>query len=101
MQGVLLQDGAGCVGYAYVSRMGHIGPLAVTQAQAMPAAFRTALALASATDAPNVSAFVPGPSDALAIAAAHGMRLTLPMVLMSEREFGHWTRYLPRNPGFM
>jgi hypothetical protein len=29
------------------------------------------------------------------------MRITLPMVLVSDREFGDWRRYLPRNPGFM
>jgi hypothetical protein len=26
---------------------------------------------------------------------------TIPMVLMSTNDFGNWTRYLPRNPGFM
>ena len=30
-----------------------------------------------------------------------GMRITVPMVLMSTRDFGDWTGYLPRNPGFM
>jgi hypothetical protein len=24
-----------------------------------------------------------------------------PMVLVSTRDFGVWTQYLPRNPGFM
>lgn len=101
MAGVFLQEGGECVGYAYVSTAGHIGPLAVARAQAMPAAFRTALAMAIASGAPAVSAFVPGPSEALAIAADAGMRLTLPMVLMSSRDHGDWTSYLPRNPGFM
>ncbi|MEA2950290.1 MAG: hypothetical protein QOI40_5620, partial [Alphaproteobacteria bacterium] len=27
--------------------------------------------------------------------------ITFPMVLMSTRDFGYWTQYLPRNPGFM
>ena len=27
--------------------------------------------------------------------------VTFPMVLLSTRDFGNWTRYLPRNPGFM
>jgi hypothetical protein len=48
-----------------------------------------------------VSAFLPGVSDALGIAVEHGMRITFPMVLLSTRDFGDWTRYLPRNPGFM
>lgn len=101
MAGVLLDDGSECVGYAYVAATGHIGPLAVKHAHAMPAAFRTALALAAAGEARQVSAFVPGPSEALGIAAASGMRFTLPMMLMSATEPGDWTRYLPRNPGFM
>lgn len=101
MQGVFLEDAGECVGYAYVAATGHVGPLAVAHAHAMPAAFRTALAMAVAGDARQISVFVPGPSDALAIAAGQGMRFTLPMVLMSARDSGDWTRYLPRNPGFM
>lgn len=101
MEGVFLEDGTECVGYAYVGATGHVGPLAVMRAHAMPAAFRTALAMAVAGGARQISVFVPGPSDALAIASGQGMRFTLPMVLMSERDWGDWTRYLPRNPGFM
>jgi ribosomal protein S18 acetylase RimI-like enzyme len=101
MEGVFLEDGSECVGYAYVAATGHIGPLAVMRAHEMPAAFRTALAMAAAGKARQISAFVPGPSDALAIAAGQGMRFTLPMVLMSVSDCGDWTRYLPRNPGFM
>jgi hypothetical protein len=67
----------------------------------MNAAFRTALELASASGAAQVSAFLPGASEALGIAVEHGMRITFPMVLLSTRDFGDWTRYLPRNPGFM
>jgi hypothetical protein len=68
----------------------------------MGPAFRTALALAAATGAPQISAFVPGTATAaVSAAAAQGMRITLPMVLLSTRDFGDWTRYLPRNPGFM
>jgi GNAT superfamily N-acetyltransferase len=101
MQGVFFEDAGERIGYAYVSAGGHVGPLAVLHAQAMPAAFDTALAIAGAGDASQISAFVPGTSEALAIAAAQGMRFTLPMMLMSARHFGDWTRYLPRNPGFM
>lgn len=101
LAGVFLEDGGECVGYAYVGTTGHVGPLAVLHAQAMPAAFRTALAMAVAGDARRVSVFVPGSSEALAIAAGHGMRFVLPMVLMADGDCGDWTRYLPRNPGFM
>jgi hypothetical protein len=38
---------------------------------------------------------------ALRIAVEHGMRITFPMLLMSTRDFGDWSGYLPRNPGFM
>jgi len=101
MKGVLLHDGDDCMGYAYVSATGHVGPLAVAQARGMDAAFRTALNLAAASGAPQVSAFLPGTSEAIGIAVEHGMRIRFPMVLVSTRDFGDWTRYLPRNPGFM
>jgi hypothetical protein len=67
----------------------------------MDAAFRTALDIAAASGAAQVSAFLPGASEALAIAVEHHMRIAFPMVLVSMRDFGDWTRYLPRNPGFM
>ncbi|MEA2983278.1 MAG: hypothetical protein QOF09_5101 [Alphaproteobacteria bacterium] len=101
MRGVTFHAGGVCLGYAYVSADGHIGPLAVAQPNAMGAAFRTALSLAAESEAPQVSAFLPGTSDALSIAVEHGMRITFPMVLMSTRDIGNWTQYLPRNPGFM
>jgi ribosomal protein S18 acetylase RimI-like enzyme len=101
MKGVLLHDGDDCIGYAYVSTIGHVGPLAVAQAHRMDAAFRTALDIAAASGAAQVSAFLPGASEALAIAVEHHMRIAFPMVLVSMRDFGDWTRYLPRNPGFM
>lgn len=101
MKGVLLHDATDCVGYAYVSATGHIGPLAVAQSRFMGPAFRTALNLAAAGDATQFSAFLPGVGEALGIAVEHGMRITFPMVLLAERDFGDWTRYLPRNPGFM
>jgi hypothetical protein len=40
-------------------------------------------------------------SEGLGVAVGLGMRITFPMVLVSTRDFGDWTRYLPRNPGFM
>lgn len=101
MKGVFLHDSGDCIGYAYVSATGHVGPLAVAQARRMDAAFRTALNLAAASGAAQVSAFLPGVSEAVGIAVEHGMRITFPMVLVSTRDFGDWTRYLPRNPGFM
>lgn len=101
MKGVLLHDGNACIGYAYVSATGHVGPLAVTQAGYMEAAFLSALDFAASGGAAQLSAFLPGESEAMRAAVRHGMQIRFPMVLMSARPFGDWTRYLPRNPGFM
>lgn len=101
MKGVFLDDGGERVGYAYIAATGHIGPVAVMHAHAVPDAFRAALAIAVAGEARQISVFVPGTSEALAIAARQGMRFALPMVLMATHDCGDWTRYLPRNPGFM
>jgi ribosomal protein S18 acetylase RimI-like enzyme len=101
-RGVGLYIGDDSVGYAYVSSGGHIGPLAVAQPDALGTAFRTALTLATESGSSQVSVFLPGASEtALKIAVEHGMRITFPMLLMSTRDFGDWTLYLPRNPGFM
>ena len=100
-RGVLFYAADECVGYAYVAD-GHIGPLAVRRKTALGAAFRTALNLAAGSTASQVSAFIPSPCEAaLSPAIEHGMRVTVPMVLMSSSDFGNWTQYLPRNPGFM
>ncbi|SDA85452.1 GNAT family N-acetyltransferase [Mesorhizobium qingshengii] len=97
-----LYDGDDCLGYAYVGSNGHIGPLAVMQPDVLDAAFRTALNLAAETGSSSVSAFLPGTTDSvLSSAVEHGMRITLPMVLMSTRDLGDWSQYVPRNPGFM
>jgi ribosomal protein S18 acetylase RimI-like enzyme len=95
-------DGSRCVGYAYISTSGHIGPLAVAKPDMLGAAFRAALNLAVEGGSPQVSAFIPGTADScLQIATEGKMRITLPMVLMGTRNVGDWTQYLPRNPGFM
>jgi ribosomal protein S18 acetylase RimI-like enzyme len=101
--GILLYADGVPSGYAYLSQDGHIGPLAVTKRGDLGAAFRTALNFAGrSSSAEEVSAFIPGPCEAaLRIAVETGMRITFPMLLMSTRDFGDWTSYLPRNPGFM
>lgn len=83
MEGVFLEDGGERVGYAYIAATGHVGPLAVMHADAMPGAFRAALAIAVVGHAKQISVFVPGTSEALEIAASQGMRFALPMVLLS------------------
>ena len=101
-QGFLLYEGDACLAYVYVNAGGHIGPLAVTRSDRVGAAFASALHRAIARGASQVSAFLPGVSEeAFGSAIASGLRITFPMVLLSSHAFGDWTRYLPRNPGFM
>jgi GNAT superfamily N-acetyltransferase len=98
----LLYKQRDCIGYAYVGAGGHVGPLAVNETGALGPAFRTALGLAVDGGASQVSAFLPGTGEAaLGIAVQCGMRITFPMLLMSSCDFGNWSQYLPRNPGFM
>lgn len=104
--GALLYDGRDCVGYVHVSASGHVGPLAVTRAELMADAFAAGLRLAADGPAESVSAFLPGTCHgALSLAIGQGMQITFPMLLMASPGYGewthHWTRYLPRNPGFM
>lgn len=102
MTGFLLHEGEDCVGYVYVNQNGHVGPFAVARPEVAGAGFATALHLAADTGASHLSAFIPGTSEApLRIAAEQGMRIAFPMVLMSSHPFGDWSRYFPRNPGFM
>jgi GNAT superfamily N-acetyltransferase len=101
-KGVMLCAGSECVGYAYISSDGHIGPLAVARAEVLGDAFTTALKMAADGGSEQISAFLPGTCDsALSLAVKHGMRITFPMLLMASPGFGDWTQYLPRNPGFM
>ncbi len=98
----LLHAGDTCAGYVYIGNDGHIGPLAVAQNDALGTAFETALHIAAQSSSSNVSAFVPATGEAaLRLAVEYGMRITLPMVLMATHGVGDWSRYLPRNPGFM
>lgn len=94
-------DNGDCIGYAYIAD-GHVGPLAVTKQEAIGPALATALAFGVETGAARLSAFIPGPChDALRLAIEGRMRITFPMLLMVDRDFGDWSRYMPRNPGFM
>jgi hypothetical protein len=100
-KGWLFYDGGSCIGYAYAAN-GHVGPAAAVSRDLMEPVFRTALGLAADGGSARVSAFIPGSSQAvLSSAMALGMRITFPMLLMSSKDFGDWSTYLPRNPGFM
>ncbi|MGN6590230.1 MAG: GNAT family N-acetyltransferase [Sphingomicrobium sp.] len=100
--GFMLYAGRECVGYTYLGSSGHIGPLAVTRADVLGDAFLVALKLAADGATEKISAFVPGTCDrALSVAIKYGMRITFPMLLMASPDYGNWTCYLPRNPGFM
>jgi len=102
LKGFLFRDGRVSIGYAYISPEGHVGPLAVSRPDAMGPVFAAALERASETGSAQISALIPGVGEAaLGVAVAHGMRIAFPMMLMSSYAFGDWSRYLPRNPGFM
>lgn len=102
LKGFLFHEGGDSAGYAYVASTGHIGPVAVARQDSMGRVFNAALMIAAQGHSKQISAFLPGSCEAaLDIAARHRMRITCPMVLLSDREFGDWKRYLPRNPGFM
>jgi len=94
--------GSECVGYAYLSKTGHIGPLAVANNDILSDAFETALSLVVDGGSPHTSASIPATArSAIERAVEQRMRITMPMLLMTDGGFGQWTRYLPRNPGFM
>jgi hypothetical protein len=96
------RDRCDSAGYGYIGANGHIGPLAVLRPDHIQDAFAAALRLAAAGTSERISAFVPGACDgALSLAVNQGMRITFPMLLMASPGYGDWTRYLPRNPGFM
>jgi RimJ/RimL family protein N-acetyltransferase len=102
MKGFLLYEHDDCIGYTYVASTGHIGPLGLRNHDNMEDAFSTSLNIAAEGQSNQISAFLPGSSEAaLQVAAEYRMRIVFPMVLVSNREFGDWRRYLPRNPGFM
>lgn len=102
MKGHMLYHGNECIGYTYIAASGNVGPLALISRDYMEDAFRTSLNIAAEGQSERVSAFLPGSSEAaLRVAAEYRMRMTFPMVLVSDREFGDWVRYIPRNPGFM
>jgi GNAT superfamily N-acetyltransferase len=103
IRGHLLSGDSGQpIGYVYVSKEGHIGPLAVVSAELSRPAFLAAVRLTKDQGVDRISAFIPGTSDHLmTLVAELGMRLGRTMVFLSSNAFGDWTRYAPRDPGFM
>jgi N-acetylglutamate synthase-like GNAT family acetyltransferase len=102
MNGFLLYDEHDCIGYTYIASTGHVGPLALRSRDHMERALSTSLSIAAEGQSDQISALIPGSSEAaLRVATEYRMRITFPLVLLSDRQFGDWCRYLPRNPGFM
>lgn len=90
------------VGYAYVSASGHIGPLAVSPEADAGDALKSVLRSALEMQPEQLSMVAPGMADrVLDVAFGHGFRIEEPFVLLAARPFGHWSHYLPSNPGFM
>jgi GNAT superfamily N-acetyltransferase len=102
MRGLRLDQDGRPAGYAYISAEGHVGPLLAApgaeEARIALAAVHTALAGGSA----QVSLVVPGRAERiLAALSSLDFRIQESMLLMADRSFGDWSRYLPSNPGFM
>lgn len=96
-----LRDGCP-IGYAYAWTNGRVGPLAAIDGSLVRAVMDGALSLAAGGGSRQISTVVPGANaDAVSLALERGLRLTFPYVLMSEKPFGHWDRYLCHSPGLM
>ncbi len=75
-------------------------------AAAPPLSFRdvleTALLRAVEASERRVWIHLPGSNaPAMALAVEHGLRITMPLVLMASRRFGDLNRYIPHSPGMM
>jgi hypothetical protein len=90
------------VGYAYVSPVGHVGPLAIAPGTDAQRALGAVVRRALEGQPKQVSMVVPGRADRLLDAAFQlGFQIDEPFVLLAARPFGDWSHYLPSNPGFM
>ena len=90
------------VGYAYVSPVGHIGPLATVPGTDAHGVLGAVVRCALEGQPKQVSMVVPGRADRMLDAAFRlGFRIDEPFVLLAARPFGDWSHYLPSNPGFM
>jgi GNAT superfamily N-acetyltransferase len=89
------------VGYAYISRDGHIGPLAVAPSADAVRAVEAAIRRALRARPERVSLIVPGSADRILIAISKmGFKIVEPYVVLSERPFGQLQCYMPSNPGY-
>ena len=101
-RGLRIEQAGRPVGYAYVSAVGHIGPLAVAPGADAQAVLLAAVRSALEGRPGQVSMVVPGRADRMLDAALRlGFRIDEPFVLLAARPFGTWSHYLPSNPGFM
>jgi GNAT superfamily N-acetyltransferase len=90
------------VGYAYISSVGHIGPLVVAPGADPGEVTKAAVHAALDGQVKQVSLIVPGRADRIVgTLSAIGFRIEEPLLLMAAQPFGDWSRYLPSNPGFM
>lgn len=89
-------------GYAYISRDGHVGPLAIAPNADAKEVINAAIRCALEGQPQQVSMIIPGKADRiLGVLSELGFRIDEPLVLMSARPFGNWHNYLPSNPGYM
>jgi GNAT superfamily N-acetyltransferase len=93
--------GSKICGYAYVSREGHIGPMATIAPDLFEDMLVRAILLAREGDH-EVSMMVPGLSKAaMRLALDAGLEIRVPSVLMTSQPFGDWSTYLYHSSAFM
>jgi len=89
-------------GYCYISRTGHIGPLAIEPAADLRQAVQAVMRQAIASKHQQISIILPGFSEPLVRTASKlGFRINEPLLLMANQAFGNWQCYAPRSPGHM
>jgi ribosomal protein S18 acetylase RimI-like enzyme len=100
-EAVQIRHGGMPVGYAYISRQGHIGPLAIAPAADPAGAAKAVIRHALRAGPETVSLFVHGSAGrVLAALSETGFRIVEPYVVLSARPFGRLECYMPSNPGY-
>lgn len=88
-------------GYAYVSRGGHIGPLACV-CQGMFEGMLMRAVLLACENGREVTMMAPGAGGtAMRVALDAGLDIRLPSIVMASQPFGDWGSYLAHSPALM
>jgi GNAT superfamily N-acetyltransferase len=101
-KGIVVKREGQPLGYAYFSEHGQVGPLAaVPDADITEVATAALLQCAATYQPPQLSMIIPCNEQLMGAVGKLGMRLSEPLLLMTDRSFGKWQNYMPRDPGYM